>query len=124
METKKSSISLDPAGDDFILRVTAETGHETKITLSAENVLSLAQHAPSFRQSIMARDYPEGAVFATPVSHLNPMWDALGENILMELGFEPVGNAIYEVEPQKAREFAGKLYQLLADTPASQLTRQ
>ena len=116
------TISLDPHGDGFVLRRTAESD-ETKIVLSEEDVLLLSQSALAYRQDIMSRRH-EGAVFATPVSQVNALWDALGENILVEMRFQPRGNIIFEVSPECSTSLVEKLRNLLADRPASELTRQ
>jgi len=110
-------ISLDPEGDDFILRLGT-----AKIVLSAENVLDLCQSALSHRQYIMSRLHP-GSVYATPVARMNAMWDALEENILLEMQFAPSGNVIFEAVPDSSKGFAEKMLDLLARKQSSQLSR-
>lgn len=123
MVEKWSRISLDPDGDDFTLRLTTASGDDTVISLSADNVLALAQAAPGYRQYIMSRRRP-GALFVTPVLQPNAAWDSLGENILLEMKFAPSGNVIFEVSPENCRYMVVGLQKLLDDGPSSQLTRQ
>lgn len=117
-------ISLEPQGENFLLRLKETGAPDIELVLSPQNVLALANTAPSFRQSIMARDYPPGAVFATPVAQVRAVWDALGENVLMELRFRPDGSVIFELNPALGQRLLKELWDLEVDKPASPMTRQ
>jgi hypothetical protein len=117
-------ISREPQGENFLLRLKETGSHDIELVLSPQNVLALANTAPSFRQSIMARDYPPGAVFATPVAQLRAVWDALGENVLLELRFRPDGSVIFELDPALGQRLPEDLRELDVDKPASPMTRQ
>ena len=60
MSASQSEISLDPDGDDFILRVIGD-GQTNEVRLTSDHVLALGQSALSFHQLIMSRRHP-GAV--------------------------------------------------------------
>lgn len=117
-------ISLEPQGDNFLLRLKETGSPDIELVLSPQNVLALANTAPSFRQSIMARDYPPGAVFATPTAQVRAVWDALGESILLELRFRPDGSVIFELDPALGQKLLKDLREIEVDKPASPMTRQ
>ena len=117
-------VSLEPQGENFLLRLKETGTPDIELVLSPQNVLALANTAPSFRQSIMARDYPPGAVLATPVAQLRAVWDALGENVLLELRFRPDGSVIFELNQALAQRLLKEFRDLDVDKPASPMTRQ
>jgi hypothetical protein len=106
-------LSLDLEGDHFALR----RDGTTLALLSFAEVLKLANAAPSFRQFIQSQ-MRDGELVATPVAKTAAVWDALGANILLQLGFEPVGSVIYEMSVERSLELAKRLRDL-ADNPPS-----
>ena len=112
MRNLKPEISLEPDGENFILRVEATDGPTQVVSLTAEQVLSLSQSAPSYRQDILSRLHA-GALFASPLRGVGAGWDGFGKAILLDLKLSPSGNVIFD-----------GLRRLLADGPASPLTRQ
>jgi hypothetical protein len=119
MSEEPDHINLSPEGDGFALR----RGSKLLATLTSEEVLLLAQAAPSFRQAIMSR-FHRNAVFATPVARSNAEWDALGERVLIQFEFLPNGTAVYELTPVNCKTLSNKLHGLLSEKPDAQLTRQ
>lgn len=104
--------TLKPIGENFILQTDAGAA----ISLSSDDVLALANSAPTFRQSIMSRRHG-GAIFATPVARLQATWDALSENILLQFEFSPNGIAVYELSQAKSAELSERVHLLLSDRP-------
>jgi hypothetical protein len=119
MSEETERINLDPDGDGFVLR----RGSKLLANLTADDVLALAQAAPSFRQAIMSRLH-QNAVFATPVARSQADWDALDERVLIQFEFLPSGMAVYELTPENCKIFSDRLRKLLAERPDAQLTRQ
>jgi hypothetical protein len=89
MPKRAPGLTLAPSGDNFILRRTTANGRTVGMTLSDDDVLTLAQSAPAFRDRILSKRTPAGgkysAVYATPVVQIGLAPDALGENILLTL---------------------------------------
>jgi hypothetical protein len=119
MSEQTGHINLSPEGEDFALR----RGSKLLATLTSEEVLLLAQAAPSFRQAIMSRLH-RNAVFATPVARLNAEWDSLGQSVLIQFEFLPNGTAVFELTPANCKTLSNKLHRLLSEKPDAQLTRQ
>jgi hypothetical protein len=113
MINQPEKIALAFEGDHFSLR----RGGQVLAALSFDDVLAIANAAPNFRQTILAHKSP-GAVFATPVRETTAIWDALGANILLQIRFEPDGNAIYELSMARSQELANRLNELVANRPA------
>jgi hypothetical protein len=109
------TLSLDLEGDHFALR----RGGIILALLSFEEVLRLANAAPSFRQFIQSQ-MRDGQLVATPVAKTTAVWDALGANILLQLGFEPVGTAIFEMSVERSLELANRLRDLVDNPPSFQ----
>ena len=122
MSASQSEISLDPDGDDFVLRINGD-GQTNEVRLTSDHVLTLGQSALSFRQSIMSRRHPD-AVYAAPVHSIGVAWNALGEGVLMEMKFLPSGNVLFELPPEQIGVMIEGLERLLQQRPASSLTRQ
>ena len=60
MALTESKLSLDPAGDDFILRRVDASGAVTTIALSETDILTLAQSVPALHQQVLSRRTPKG----------------------------------------------------------------
>lgn len=116
-------ISLCREGDAYVLRGQTTEGANIAIPLSDDDVMRIAQSAPTFRQEIMARRHP-GAVFATPIIQTGVSWDAMGGSVLVRLGFSANGHLIGEMRPNVAAGFATQLRECLEEKPAVHPTRQ
>jgi hypothetical protein len=88
-QTMPSGLDLREDGDDFILDVTARDGTTTQVKLTSEQLLTLAQSAPKFRERILSRRSPTTAgiqpVLATTVVQVGLNQDALGQDLLLSL---------------------------------------
>ncbi len=114
-----STISLDEDGDNFVLTRTQPDGTTTSITLSPQNVMTLAQSAPLFRERVLSRIYPLGGgvspVFATVTAQARVAPDALGEAILLTLIAPNGAGVTFEIAPSLARELAERIPVHLAE---------
>jgi hypothetical protein len=103
MPKRPPGLTLDPQGNDFVLRRTTPDGKTRSLVLSDDDVLSLAQSAPLFRGRILSKRNPEGgtlsAVYATPVVQIGLAPDALGENILLTLIAPSDAEVTFELPP-------------------------
>jgi hypothetical protein len=125
MAKREPGVSIDQKGTGFILRRTVESGRISQITLSAQDVLQLAQSAHNFRQTAMSLLYPAaaGAVYATPLDRIAVTRDALGKNILLSMADRSGGSTIFEASPGIAADLAEKIRSSLAEIQASQLSQ-
>jgi hypothetical protein len=88
-------------------------------TLSDDDLMALANSALSHRQFALSRSNPTpGAIFATPVHDMLATWDALGENVLLQLGVAPSGTTTFELDQQRFAKLLGRLKELEAERPA------
>ena len=83
------TLSVDPKGNDFVLRRTDSNGTVAEIDLSDEDVLSLSQSAQLLRNHILSKRSPAGgtvsAAFVTSVVQVGLAPDLLGENVLLTM---------------------------------------
>jgi hypothetical protein len=115
-------MSDDPNGaglfvedDHFVL----SRGGERVTTLSFDEVLAIANQAPTLREIIQTRrPAMPGAVFVTPVSATRALWDALGENVLLQLAFAPNEGSTFELSAQRFAELREQLNELAAQQPS------
>lgn len=72
MPEQDSKLSLDPDGNDFLLRKVAADGTATAIKLSDADILTLAQSALILRSHVLAKRSREGAdaVMLTPAARI------------------------------------------------------
>jgi hypothetical protein len=61
MPKRALGLTLDPKGEDFILRRTNAAGRTVSMTLSEDNVLTLAQSAQRLQDHILVRRSRSGA---------------------------------------------------------------
>jgi hypothetical protein len=103
MPKRAPGLTLDPSGDNFILRRTTANGRTVGMTLSDGDVLTLAQSAPVFRDRILSKRNPAGgeysAVYATPVVQIGLAPDALRENVLLTLVAPSGAQVTFELPP-------------------------
>jgi hypothetical protein len=90
---RERTISRDREGNSYVLRVSGGDVRSARVELSDDHVLQLAQSAPGYRQDILERRHP-GAVYATPATRVPADWDALGENILIQVQFPASGHVL------------------------------
>jgi hypothetical protein len=128
MPKREPGLTLDPKGDDFILRHTAADGKTRSLSLSDNDVLSLAQSAPVLRDRILAKRNPAGggfsAVYATPVVQIGLAPDALGENILLTMVAPSGAQVTFGLPRHIAQHLAERLPDHLAQVQGPQPTRQ
>jgi hypothetical protein len=69
---ENSKLTLDPQGDNFLLRQVTTEGTAVSMTLSDSDVLKLAQSARTLRHHVLAKRSREGAeaVALTPVAQI------------------------------------------------------
>ncbi len=91
-------LSLDPAGDHFVLRSVKADGTTTTMPLSVEDVVTLVAMAPALSQQVFSHSRPEnkaraGAIIAVDVARVLFQPEILGEKVLMTLLFDTSGNS-------------------------------
>jgi hypothetical protein len=128
MDENLSSLTLDPDGDDFILRRTDTDGITTTIALSAQDVLTLAQSAPALQQQVLSRHAPKGgnvtAIAANPVKQIEIIQEMLGENILLAITSLGDGRTIFAVPLPVAQHLTEQISAHLAAMQSSRPHRQ
>lgn len=89
MSITESKLSLDPDGDDFVLRRVMPDGRTTTMKLSGTDILTLAQSVPALQQQILSRHMPRSGdhspVAVTEVVQIALNQESLGEKILLTL---------------------------------------
>jgi hypothetical protein len=87
MSDNTSGLDLTEDDDDFVLSVTGRDHTITRVRLTEDQMMTLCQSAPLYRDKIVLRRSPEGAdisaVVVTPVSHLGIQPDSLKESVLL-----------------------------------------
>lgn len=125
---EERKLSLDPIGDDFVLRKIMPDGTAATITLSEADVLTLAQSAQSLRDHILARRSREGAahspVAVTPVVQVGLDDGSLGETIHLTLIAPSGSRASFELPLEIAGLLAQRLPERLARLKAMSQTKQ
>jgi hypothetical protein len=94
-KSASANLSLDEEDDAFVLKQTHSDGTVIAMRLSDEDLMSLAQSAPTFAQKALSKHtLPDESgmspVIVTEVVRVGLHGDALGENILLTL-FAPSG---------------------------------
>ena len=107
------ALTLDETEDGYVLRRIGADGTISEIKLSDEDVLTLGQSAPGFRQSILAKHNRESAgqsaVYATKVVQIGLAPDTLSEDVLLTLIAPNGGQTTFAIPPQIARHMAERL---------------
>jgi hypothetical protein len=123
MTITESRLSLDPEGDDFVLRRRAEDGSITSMKLSETDILTLAQSVPNLHLEILKRHDPKGeshlAVSATEVAQVALNQRSLGEAILLTLIAPSGGRSTFAIPEQIAALLVERLPVFLAPTAVS-----
>ena len=128
MTITESRLSLDPDGDDFLLRRRAADGTTTSIKLSETDILTLAQSVPNLQKVVLARHQPRGdshsPLAATEVAQIELNVDSLGESLLLT-PISPSGNRItFAIPPNVAELLAQRLPAHVAKLTSAKPTRQ
>jgi hypothetical protein len=128
MTKTESKLSLDPDGDDFILRRVMPDGSTTMMKLSETDVLTLAQSAPALQQQVLSRNNPQAgshtAVSATQVVQVALHDESLGEGILLTMIGPGGSRATFALPPEIADLLVQRLPGFLARIAALKLTKQ
>jgi hypothetical protein len=89
MALTRSKLSLDPDGDNFVLRRVEASGTTTTMKLSETDVLTLGQSVPALQQLVLSRRKPRGgshtAVSATEVSQVALHSERTGQATLITM---------------------------------------
>lgn len=124
------SVGLDliEEGDGFVLSVTDPSGNTTKVALTAEQVLTLAQSAPLFRGRALAKyNRPEAgvsAVYSTPVEEALLNTDLLNEKILLTFVAPNGAQVAYELTPYLANSLVQRLPSRILEILGKDMPRQ
>jgi hypothetical protein len=128
MSENAASIALEQTPEGFVLRRTDTAGKTDELTLSAEDVLRLAQSAQRLRDHILAQRNPRGdsvsATVVTPVARIRLGPDALGESILLAMIDGSGAEMTFSLVPEVARPLAERLPVHLARIEAVKPTKQ
>jgi hypothetical protein len=128
MALTESKLSLDPDGDDFVLRRVAADGTTTTMALSETDVLTLAQSAPVLQLQILKRHDPKGddhlAIAVTEVTRAELHDESLGEAILLTLIALSGSRQTFALPRQIAELLVQRLPVFLARMAAAKQTKQ
>jgi hypothetical protein len=125
---RKPGLSLDPKNGDFVLRRTTENGNTRSITLSRDDVLTLAQSTQRLRDHILAQHSPAGGtismVAVTPVVQTGLNVDVLSGDVFLTMVSSSGAQATFSFPQDIARNLADRISARLAQMRAARPTRQ
>jgi hypothetical protein len=123
-----AGLDFTDEGDDFLLSVTDEGGQTTKVRLTEQQVLTLSQSAPAWRDRLALRRSPEGgdssAVVVTPVTGLFCQPDSLGRSVLVAFQSATELRMVYSLSPNGTRLLLREAAQALEQIAGAHPTRQ
>lgn len=121
-------LDLTEENDGFALSVTDPEGHTTKISLTVEQVLTLAHSAALFQDRILARhsrkEAAVKAVYTTPVTEVVLNTDLLKERILLTLVAPNGAQVVHELTPYLANYLVQCLPGLILEILSGQIPKQ
>lgn len=128
MSDAAQTLHLDASGENFILRKRSDDGSEQQMILTADEVLTLAQSAPLFRERILSVRAPKAgsatAVFATEVARIALSHETLGESILLTLFAPSGGHVTFSLPRPLAKNLAQRLPEYVSELESRQMTKQ
>jgi hypothetical protein len=128
MSDNTAGLSLDEEGDDFVLAVTGKDGTVSRVRLTEQQMMTLIQSTPAFRERIVLRHNPEGdsvsAVLVTRVSQIGIQPDSLGVDVLLTLVSSTGARLTFALSPQIARILIDRLPGVVEEIDSSKTTKQ
>jgi hypothetical protein len=124
------SVGLDlvDEGDGFSLLVNDANGKVSKVNLTDEQLLTLAQSAPLFQARVLAKlgrkEAGVDAVYSTPVKEAILNTDLLGEKIILTLVAPNEARVAFELTPHLANNLVQRLPERILEILAQQMPRQ
>jgi len=113
MNATSTGLDLTEEGDGFALSVMDSAGNTIKVSLTTEQLLTLAQSAPLFQARALAKYHRPAAgvdaVYSTPVKEAILNTDLLKEAILLALVAPNGGRVVYELTPDLANNLVQRL---------------
>ncbi len=106
--TEKLSLEEVADNSDFILR-----RGKCTIRITQEEVLALGASAEAYRQRILSRIHPN-ALYSSFAESIGAGWDALHENILVEILFPQSSRILVAVKPDNLRDLIERLEFLIS----------
>jgi hypothetical protein len=129
-----AGLSLDPSPEgDFVLRRETEEGIRDSLSLTALEVLTLADLASTLRQQATARmrettgsKLSDMAVAATPIADFQTQIEMLGENLLLflKLGTTGSSTAAYALPLNLAERLSAEIRKHLESARSEKQSRQ
>jgi hypothetical protein len=123
-----ADLDLVEDGDDFILMATAANGAVDRLRLTEDQMMTLAQSAPLWRDRIVLRRSPEAAgteaVVVTPVSHVGIQADSIKESVLLTFQSSTRGRLTFALPPVIAHLILEHLPNSLREIETDKPTRQ
>jgi hypothetical protein len=123
-----AGLDLVEDGDDFILSVTDKNNAISKVRLTEQQMMTLSQSAPLYRDKIALRRSPEGAdisaAVVTPVTHVGIQPDSLKESVLLTLQSSTRGRLHFGLTPDIVRLMLKHLPKSLEEIEGAKLTKQ
>jgi hypothetical protein len=120
-------LTLEEDGVNFVLRSANEAGSTNSLTLSADDILTLAQSIPSLRDRVLARRSPAGgsvsAVVMTDVAQIALNTDLHRSEVHLTMIDRHGAQAGYALPPKVARLLADRLPLRVAEIEAAAKTR-
>ena len=125
---KPPGITLDPKGNDFILRRTDTKGRTNSITLTKDDILTLSQSIPSLRDHILSGQSPgDGTaisfVAVTEVAQIGLNTDVHRSEIHLTMIDRHGAHVGFALSPEIARYLAQRLPARVAEIEAAASTR-
>jgi hypothetical protein len=128
MTLTRSKLSLDPDGDNFVLRRVDANGTTTTMKLSETDVLTLAQSVPALQQLVLSRRKPRGgshtAVSATEVAQVALHSERMGEATLITMIAQGGAHATFALPRHIVELLAERLPVLLTRMVAANPSKQ
>ena len=128
MNRGKLGLDLKEDGNNFILSVTDVAGTKTEIKLTPEQVLTLSQSAPVFRERILSRYKPSVAgtdvVLATAVAQIGLNEDSLAQDILLTFVAKNGARLTYALPMHIAEHLSERLPLRVAEMKKKNPTKQ
>ncbi len=125
-----ASVGLDlvEEGDGFALLVTDASGKTTRVTLTPDQLMTLAQSAPLVQARILAkRSRTEAgveAVYSTPVEETILNTDLLNERILLTMVAPNGARVVYEMTAYLANQLVQRLPDRILELLSAKMPKQ
>jgi imidazole glycerol phosphate synthase subunit HisF len=114
---REESFTIEPRGNDFVVVRIDASGKRSRMALSEDNILTLAQSALRLRDHILAKRSRSGVVAEamTPVSQIEMQVDLHGSEIFLTMIDRHGARVGFSLPPAVAQPLAERLPVRLAE---------